>query len=91
MSPVCKNLLHVYYMREAARKGTGVANADVAPRPVDALGVLGAGVMGGGIAQLAADKGVRVYMKDIRHDAVTGGPAARARALRSIAVESADV
>jgi 3-hydroxyacyl-CoA dehydrogenase/enoyl-CoA hydratase/3-hydroxybutyryl-CoA epimerase len=37
------------------------------------LGVLGAGIMGGGIAQLAAYNDVRVYMKDIRHHAVTGG------------------
>jgi 3-hydroxyacyl-CoA dehydrogenase / enoyl-CoA hydratase / 3-hydroxybutyryl-CoA epimerase len=75
VSPVCKNLLHVYYLREAARKGTGLegGRSDVAPRPVGVLGVLGAGVMGGGIAQLAADNGVRVYMKDIRHEAVTGG------------------
>lgn len=29
--------------------------------------------MGGGIGQLAAARGIRVYMKDIRHEAVTGG------------------
>jgi len=73
VSPVCKNLVHVYYLREAARKGAGVEDAAVRPRPVKTLGVLGAGVMGGGIAHLAADNGVRVYMKDIRHEAVTGG------------------
>ena len=73
VSPVCKNLLHVYYLREGARKGTGVPRTDVEPRPVSVLGILGAGVMGGGIAHLAAQNGVRVYMKDIRHEAVTGG------------------
>jgi 3-hydroxyacyl-CoA dehydrogenase/enoyl-CoA hydratase/3-hydroxybutyryl-CoA epimerase len=73
VSPVCKNLIHVYYLREAARKGTGVSDANVAPRSVATLGVLGAGVMGGGIAHLAALNDVRVYMKDIRHEAVTGG------------------
>jgi 3-hydroxyacyl-CoA dehydrogenase/enoyl-CoA hydratase/3-hydroxybutyryl-CoA epimerase len=86
VSPVCKNLVHVYYLREAARKGTGVAGAGVAPLPVTHLGVLGAGVMGGGIAHLAADHGVRVYMKDIRHEAVTGG-LQHASALFSKAVE----
>jgi 3-hydroxyacyl-CoA dehydrogenase/enoyl-CoA hydratase/3-hydroxybutyryl-CoA epimerase len=40
---------------------------------VKLLGVLGAGVMGGGIAHIAAENGIRVYMKDIRHEAVTGG------------------
>lgn len=73
VSPVCKNLLHVHYMREDARKGSGVTDPDVRPRPVSDLGVVGAGVMGGGIAHLAARKGVRVYMKDIRHEAVTSG------------------
>jgi 3-hydroxyacyl-CoA dehydrogenase/enoyl-CoA hydratase/3-hydroxybutyryl-CoA epimerase len=78
VSPVCKNLVHVFHMREAARKGTGLertasAGAAVEPRPVRAMGVLGAGVMGGGVAQLAASRGISVYMKDIRHEAVTGG------------------
>ena len=36
-------------------------------------GVVGAGVMGGGIAQLAAYRDVEVRMKDIRDDAVAGG------------------
>lgn len=73
VGPVCKGLVHVYYLREAARKGTGTADAQVVPGQVRSLGVLGAGIMGGGIAHLAADNGVRVYMKDIRHEAVTGG------------------
>jgi len=73
VSPVCKNLLHVYHLREAARKGTGVPDPHATARPVSTLGVLGAGVMGGGIAHLAAQNDVRVYMKDIHHEAVTGG------------------
>jgi 3-hydroxyacyl-CoA dehydrogenase/enoyl-CoA hydratase/3-hydroxybutyryl-CoA epimerase len=40
---------------------------------VKTIGVLGAGVMGGGIAHIAAENGIRVYMKDIRHEAVSGG------------------
>jgi len=72
VSPVSKNLVHVYYLREGTKKGADVPSG-VAPRPVKALGVLGAGVMGGGIAHLAADNGIRAYMKDIRHEAVTGG------------------
>jgi 3-hydroxyacyl-CoA dehydrogenase/enoyl-CoA hydratase/3-hydroxybutyryl-CoA epimerase len=77
VGPVCKNLIHVFHMREAARKGNGVTagagGEAVKARPVKALGVLGAGVMGGGIGQLAAARGIRVYMKDIQHEAVTGG------------------
>jgi len=73
VSAVSKNLVHVFHMREAARRGTSATSGDSTPRTVTNLGVLGAGIMGGGIAQLAAYNDVRVYMKDIRHDAVTGG------------------
>jgi 3-hydroxyacyl-CoA dehydrogenase / enoyl-CoA hydratase / 3-hydroxybutyryl-CoA epimerase len=86
VSPVCKNLLHVYFLREAARKGNGVTDPTVVPRPISVMGVLGAGVMGGGIAHLGANNGVRVYMKDIRHEAVTGG-LQHARSLLDKAVE----
>ncbi len=72
VSPVSKNLIHVFHLREAARKGTGV-DADVEPREVETMGVLGAGVMGGGIAQLAAYNDLRVRMKDIEHEAVASG------------------
>ena len=72
-SSVCKNLIHVFNLREEARKGTGVDEETVEPRPVEYLAVLGAGVMGGGIAQLAAYRGIHVRMKDIRHDAVASG------------------
>jgi len=72
VSSVCKNLIHVFRLRENARKGTGVQGPATA-LPVAQIGVLGAGVMGGGIAQLGASRGIRVRMKDIRHDAVTGG------------------
>ena len=70
---VSKNLIHVFHLREEARKGTGVDDETVEPGRVDYLTVLGAGVMGGGIAQLAAYRGIHVRMKDIRHDAVASG------------------
>lgn len=85
VSSVCKNLIHVYRLHEAARKGRGAPD-DVEPRTVEAVGVLGAGVMGGGIAQLAAYNGIRVRMKDIRHEAVASG-LQHARELFDTAVE----
>ncbi|MCG6987371.1 MAG: enoyl-CoA hydratase/isomerase family protein [Gemmatimonadetes bacterium] len=73
VSPECKNLIHVFHLREAAKKDPALADPSARAMPVDSMAVLGAGVMGGAIAQLAASGGVRVRMKDIRHDAVTGG------------------
>ncbi len=69
-SRVSKNLVHVFHMRERARKRTGVSQP-VEPREIAEIGVVGAGVMGGGIAQLAAYHGLSVRVKDIRHDAVS--------------------
>ena len=71
-SSVCKNLIHIYRMRQWAKRGTGT-DADVEPRSITAVGVLGAGVMGGGIAQLAAYHDLKVRMKDIRHEEVARG------------------
>ena len=60
-SDVSKNLIHVFHLMEDAKKAAPSATA----ADVDHVGVLGAGVMGGGIAQLLADKGIGVRLKDI--------------------------
>ena len=58
---VARNLMGIFFLRQAARRKDAVAQAE----PVRRLGVLGAGVMGGGIAQVAASQGVVVRIKDI--------------------------
>ena len=65
---ISKNLISVFYLNEAIKK-------DPHPSPVKiaSAGVLGAGVMGGGIAQLFAEKGVTVRIKDINTGAVGTG------------------
>ena len=74
VSPVCKNLVHVFHLRQMSKKGTGLpADSAAGPRSVSKIGVLGAGVMGGGIAQLAASRGMVTWIKDIEHGAVTKG------------------
>lgn len=72
VSPECRNLLIVFQLREAARKGPWAAGGSAAAA-VERLAVIGAGPMGGGIAQVAAYRGIPVRMKDIRHEAVAGG------------------
>ena len=80
VSQECKNLLFLFQLREVARKGpwTGAGPPDRARHgsraaAVERMAVIGAGPMGGGIAQVAAYNDVPVRMKDIRHDAVAGG------------------
>jgi 3-hydroxyacyl-CoA dehydrogenase / enoyl-CoA hydratase / 3-hydroxybutyryl-CoA epimerase len=66
---VSKNLIHVFYLTEMVKKSTGVADKNIKGRAVKNLGVLGAGTMGGGIAYVAADKGISVRVKDISFEA----------------------
>ena len=68
---VSRNLQHIFHLRERARKGPWTDRGQ--SRPVSRIGVVGAGVMGGGIAQLAAFDQIPVRMKDIRHEAVLSG------------------
>jgi 3-hydroxyacyl-CoA dehydrogenase / enoyl-CoA hydratase / 3-hydroxybutyryl-CoA epimerase len=68
-SAISKNLIHVFHLLESPKK----VEPGAAPRPVERVGVLGAGVMGGGIAQLMAQKGIAVRMKDIAADALASG------------------
>ncbi len=82
---VHRNLLHVFHLREDARKTARVVPEGRA-HEVEHLGVVGAGVMGGGIAQLAAYNDVEVRLKDIRDEAVASG-LQHARGLFDKAVE----
>lgn len=70
VSPVSKNLVHVFHLMEAAKN----QSLPEPPRPVQAAGVLGAGAMGGGIAQLVADRlDIPVRLKDLDAEPLASG------------------
>ncbi len=69
VTDISKNLIHVFYLTEMVKKQTGVTGSAIKGKPVTHLGVLGAGTMGGGIAYVAADKGIDVRVKDISLEA----------------------
>ena len=74
----CRNLLELFFQRERARRGDTWVGGDGAPSPPDQqaigrVGVVGAGVMGAGIAQLAAYRGFQVVLKDVDDAAVATG------------------
>jgi len=63
-----KNLMWLFKSQSALKKDPGGIVA--LPRKVRRAAVLGAGIMGGGIAQLIADKGLPVRLKDLRGEAL---------------------
>jgi 3-hydroxyacyl-CoA dehydrogenase/enoyl-CoA hydratase/3-hydroxybutyryl-CoA epimerase len=73
---VAQNLIRLFFMMEESKKER------IAATPVEVRdgGVLGAGIMGGGIAQLVADKtDASVRMRDINWKAIAGGMKAAAK------------
>jgi len=70
VTPESKNLVHLFHLSQRPKKGPGVA---AEPRLVQKAAVIGAGVMGGGIGWLLADKGIATVLKDIRPEAITAG------------------
>jgi 3-hydroxyacyl-CoA dehydrogenase/enoyl-CoA hydratase/3-hydroxybutyryl-CoA epimerase len=76
---VAKNLVQLFFLMEESKKDPYAAR----PNDVSYVGVLGAGVMGGGIAQIVADKtDAEVRMRDINLKAIGGGMKAASKVWR---------
>jgi 3-hydroxyacyl-CoA dehydrogenase/enoyl-CoA hydratase/3-hydroxybutyryl-CoA epimerase len=69
---ICKNLVHLFRLTEEAKKRGSPEGAE--PRQVRLAAVLGAGVMGGGIAQIIVDKAdLPVRLKDLAAEPLAAG------------------
>ena len=65
VTPVARQLMHIYFATTALKKESGVADANMPARPVHKIGVLGAGLMGAGISYVSSDKAqIEVRLKD---------------------------
>lgn len=81
VTDVSKSLIHVFDLTEMVKKQNGISagsasgksEKEVKGKTIEHMGVLGAGTMGGGVAYIAADKGVHVRMKDLNWDAIGKG------------------
>ncbi len=73
VTPVSKNLVKVFLLTEELKKDNGAPGFKGEAQKFDRVGVLGAGVMGGGIAQLLAAKNHPVRMKDINLPGIAKG------------------
>ncbi len=72
-STTCKNLVSLFFLQQAARKDPGTDDPAARAKEIRAVAVIGAGVMGGGIAQALARAGLPVRLKDIALPALARG------------------
>ncbi len=71
--PVAKNLIKLFFLGEAAKKAKV---ADINPKslePITDAAVIGAGVMGAGIAYWLTTRGYPTLLKDLNPDALASG------------------
>ena len=77
---VCHNLIRVFFLQERAKKLPGttglseIGRKEAAPA-IERLAVIGAGVMGAGIAQWSSSRDVSVILRDINAEQVGKGMA----------------
>ncbi|HEY7152931.1 MAG TPA: 3-hydroxyacyl-CoA dehydrogenase NAD-binding domain-containing protein [Gemmataceae bacterium] len=72
VSTACRNLIGLFFQRENARKLPEELRG-ATPTEVRRVGVVGAGTMGAGIAQLAAFKGCKVIVQEVSQAALDAG------------------
>ena len=67
-SDACRNLMRLFFLGERARKSDGPKSP-----PVTCAAVIGAGIMGAGIAQWLSSRGLRVILRDVNPPAMAAG------------------
>ncbi len=72
---VSKQLIRVFFLQERAKKCSVLPQGAPTPEPerVDRMVVLGAGVMGAGIAQWSSARGIEVILRDLDPERVRAG------------------
>jgi len=71
-TPINRALLNVFFLRDRNKKDSGIT-ADIKPVEIDAAGVVGAGVMGQGIAAANVKRGIPVALLDSSVEALARG------------------
>ena len=71
-SPQAAALLHLFFAEREAVKIPGLPK-DIALRPIEKIGILGAGTMGGGIAMSFLNAGIPVTLLEVNAEALARG------------------
>ncbi len=69
---ISKNLIEIFFTNEALKKDSGI-ESEVEVADIQNAALLGAGVMGGGIAWLFANSNIDIRIKDITQNAIALG------------------
>ncbi|MEZ4365744.1 MAG: fatty acid oxidation complex subunit alpha FadJ [Kofleriaceae bacterium] len=64
VSPVARELMGLFFATTALKKDPGTDDPKVRARPVEQIAMLGAGLMGAGIAYVSANAGLAVRLRD---------------------------
>ena len=81
---VARNLIRIFFLQERAKKLSGIPGDDKVKVPkATHIAVIGAGVMGAGIAQWASSREISVILRDINTDAVAKGLASISKLYQS--------
>jgi 3-hydroxyacyl-CoA dehydrogenase/enoyl-CoA hydratase/3-hydroxybutyryl-CoA epimerase len=69
---ISKNLIEIFFINEELKKETGVSS-NVEAKEIKSAALIGAGVMGGGIAWLFANNNINIRIKDVAQNAIALG------------------
>lgn len=82
VSEVSRQLVFLFFATSALKKDPGVPEPAPPPKPIQKVGILGAGFMGAGIASVAAQQGTLIRLKDADPGRVGKGLAAAREVMR---------
>lgn len=83
-TPTSKNLVWIFQAQQRLKKTHTVGNGNAPCPPIRRGAVVGAGVMGGGIAWALSHSGLPVTLKDVSWEAVAKGMAAAAQMFQAM-------
>lgn len=83
VSPVAKNMINTFFFNMNAIKSGRSRPKDVPHYKPQKVGLLGAGMMGAGIAYVQASRGIATVLKDVNQDKADAGKAYSAKLTQS--------
>ncbi len=72
-SPVNAALLNVFFLQDRIKKDRGIDREDVEPKSIGTIAVIGAGIMGAGIASANVKRKLPVVLTDANADSLSKG------------------